>query len=1015
MKEGLVKTLVLIASVILPRHAFSYEVGTHEDMSEVAALSSLLPQYLPTIGLESLDDELADINTRLSVVKWIRRGANDEDDTISTNFARYRNHFFDPQHGGRGLSALASGEPSPDWALEDTQTFISQSYSFKEARQHFFDALTLKDNREQFLAETFYTLGHVIHHIQDMAQPQHTRNDSHGGFFFGPRSRYELYTDEHRDELSFSNRNYNPDNVVHFDTARQFWETGDGKGMAEFSSDNFVSHLTNFRGAFDNSQFVGKPNESYPLPVPSPSTPTYYDAYALLQPVLQSIGKKPPIGCAPPNNLCVMAFFSSMVTDKYRLTASRTNIRASTASIFDQDLQINGKFVAYPNLDKCTDPSDPSTCEQIFTNAVFALNRFNFDEAQKFLIPRAVAYSAGLINYFFRGRLSVSEASFTGDGSGVSVSLRVKNDIDPSVTPAWKDEDIYAVGAKEASTFVLTARYELGGGKNFVASSRVTLDPSEDDVIKPGETTNQTLAFTLPPIPANATKVEFRLVFRGKLGQEEGAVAVGMVNPIAGFAVSPNYIPSDGIGGTRAIFKRGNSWVLGPQQQVLAGNIDWKGAYIGDRPTNVLSWRGPRGRYFGTSNDRFGYEIYQHGRVWAVTPGPVLGAAITKDASGKEWVVAICQDGMTDVVYRRPNTESASSALYDPDVAPEGWQQLGSFTQDPTVYLQANSPWFFNGNGTEAQTMRLLTSKIAHQAHRLKITVTNAASASIVNLGNLPGIHYVQECEADFIQEGDAQPRQVSSHFSESRSGSYIVAVDYLNMTERLAQYSVEASGSSTSAISDSSTIASKAENSFVLILSVGGSTVTLTMDERTDSISIVPDGYHREETLTTRDVAPYAMDLRYGLVAIQNQEVDNKVVVADAAGFPSVGTQTVTIEASKVEAKVTSNLGPDVQVFLHADPPSRYVTDRFSQPNGVACTGNSTHESTYYIYIFNADVFEGAWLVDSNRNLFGTEIYNDSYHATSGAFSYISGGNLDQIIPPGSSASLYDPAGVIR
>ena len=32
---------------------------------------------------------------------------------------------------------------------------------------------------------------------------------------------------------------------------------------------------------------------------------------------------------------------------------------------------------------------------------LFALNRFNFDDAHKILIPKAVSYSAGLINYFF--------------------------------------------------------------------------------------------------------------------------------------------------------------------------------------------------------------------------------------------------------------------------------------------------------------------------------------------------------------------------------------------------------------------------------------------------------------------------------------------------------------------------------------------------------------------------------------------------------------------------------------
>jgi hypothetical protein len=32
-------------------------------------------------------------------------------------------------------------------------------------------------NRERYMAETFLTLGHVLHLLQDMAVPAHTRDD----------------------------------------------------------------------------------------------------------------------------------------------------------------------------------------------------------------------------------------------------------------------------------------------------------------------------------------------------------------------------------------------------------------------------------------------------------------------------------------------------------------------------------------------------------------------------------------------------------------------------------------------------------------------------------------------------------------------------------------------------------------------------------------------------------------------------------------------------------------------
>ena len=48
------------------------------------------------------------------------------------------------------------------------------------ARNQFFHALTVEDpvQREKYLAETFRTLGYVIHLLQDVAVPAHTRNDS---------------------------------------------------------------------------------------------------------------------------------------------------------------------------------------------------------------------------------------------------------------------------------------------------------------------------------------------------------------------------------------------------------------------------------------------------------------------------------------------------------------------------------------------------------------------------------------------------------------------------------------------------------------------------------------------------------------------------------------------------------------------------------------------------------------------------------------------------------------------
>src|SRR4029077_5100741 len=49
------------------------------------------------------------------------------------------------------------------------------------ARRSFLDALTLatSSQRERSLAQSFETLGHLTHLIQDASVPAHTRNDAH--------------------------------------------------------------------------------------------------------------------------------------------------------------------------------------------------------------------------------------------------------------------------------------------------------------------------------------------------------------------------------------------------------------------------------------------------------------------------------------------------------------------------------------------------------------------------------------------------------------------------------------------------------------------------------------------------------------------------------------------------------------------------------------------------------------------------------------------------------------------
>lgn len=171
-------------------------------------------------SFESKGKRMPDGVDPLSLPGWLMRGAIREDDTALFgdnpqddpygNIIRVVNHFYDPVNN-RGLVignvGLPVGEAAPNWALGTTDAFMipmatnpnrRNHFSILDAREAMWRALTLKAKqpdgsysdispfgslttiravRNAYWATTFRALGDVLHLNQDMAQPQHTRND----------------------------------------------------------------------------------------------------------------------------------------------------------------------------------------------------------------------------------------------------------------------------------------------------------------------------------------------------------------------------------------------------------------------------------------------------------------------------------------------------------------------------------------------------------------------------------------------------------------------------------------------------------------------------------------------------------------------------------------------------------------------------------------------------------------------------------------------------------------------
>jgi hypothetical protein len=253
--------LTLVFACMFAGSAQGYELVTHRKIGEQSFDASVLapslnpydPEYLAQLGIAPPNDEFEvgrakamDATSDGTARSWLRQGAMDEDDSISLQPFRVRNHFFNPLTN----SGLKIGKSASYWGIEFGKDISGQDYSFKDARGYFYAALTTPQptgptGREHYWAQAFYALGHVIHLIQDMAQPQHTRNDTHllawAASTFAPAHAalafYEQYTDARaKSATGLSYAGYDPvyrdADTSTFTLPLDFWHRVGGMGLA---------------------------------------------------------------------------------------------------------------------------------------------------------------------------------------------------------------------------------------------------------------------------------------------------------------------------------------------------------------------------------------------------------------------------------------------------------------------------------------------------------------------------------------------------------------------------------------------------------------------------------------------------------------------------------------------------------------------------------------------------------------------------------------------------------------
>ena len=188
MKKTLLVTFAILFSLVSFCHAL--ETDTHEVINEYIARNTLngfsLDLYLK--DQLNIDEGIEELFEKKEVFEWIKIGGRYEDNPPGIlPYLRSVNHFHNPINdqgfsGYLGNVGFLSGESSITWSQYPWHwQHPGGFYSWHDVRDYFYEALTATDNitRENNFADTFRGLGQLMHLVQDLSVPAHTRDDGH--------------------------------------------------------------------------------------------------------------------------------------------------------------------------------------------------------------------------------------------------------------------------------------------------------------------------------------------------------------------------------------------------------------------------------------------------------------------------------------------------------------------------------------------------------------------------------------------------------------------------------------------------------------------------------------------------------------------------------------------------------------------------------------------------------------------------------------------------------------------
>ena len=492
-RSTLAAASVGILLLVIVHDVAAFKLETHRRLNLRAANASMVAPYLR----DELDvpSGLESILRGQPVREWIRTGGAAEDLFLDSEFNgavnRSRHHFHNPllpwtnaglDSGCRVfpflpfLSFPVTGQASIHWAQSSAaQLAGGDDASWAAARNEFHRSLTLGaknaldeniPSREAAAARVFQILGQQMHLIADLAVPAHVRNDIH----CGPASEpFEVWAES--------------------------------KGIGQ--SQNAVP-IRPGNGIFT----VNVPISDDVAKVPAARL-WDSDQYTLTNP---QVTLSPTIGLAEFTNA---NFWSkdTVLSPSFPFPA-RTSIEqgdlfyTGTGHLRSYWVKARDGVTSLPNPDDPGAPGPPfnrfavATSLDAFLAPDLQAKKVQFDDAvhdqyAKLLFPRAIGYSAALLDYFFRGRLDVDVFADPDDPEVVQVrgtnasgepldagTLRLYAD-DPAgvrtpLTPASPTADLTVTAAAGAP--VVSAQFRMSpDAERVVAVYQGTLGEEKPD------------------------------------------------------------------------------------------------------------------------------------------------------------------------------------------------------------------------------------------------------------------------------------------------------------------------------------------------------------------------------------------------------------------------------------------------------------------------------------------------------------------------------------------------------